>query len=146
MIYICYMVQRIKELILNEGLTSGTFADLIGVQRSSISHILNGRNNPSLDFIVKTLQQFPKVNPEWLLMGQGEMYRNEQSAVKQSFKEPSIFDTVPEAPKPKTIIKEEKLPEKEIITIEKTEKFVNKVLIFYSDSTYTELIPQNLKE
>jgi transcriptional regulator with XRE-family HTH domain len=140
------MVQRIKELILNEGLTSGTFADLIGVQRSSISHILNGRNNPSLDFIVKTLQQFPKVNPEWLLMGQGEMYRNEQSAVKQSFKEPSIFDTVPEAPKPKTIIKEEKLPEKEIITIEKTEKFVNKVLIFYSDSTYTELIPQNLKE
>ena len=146
MIYICYMVQRIKELILNEGLTSGTFADLIGVQRSSISHILNGRNNPSLDFIVKTLQQFPKVNPEWLLMGQGEMYRNEQSAVKQSFKEPSIFDTVPEAPKPKPIIKEEKLPEKEIITIEKTEKFVNKVLIFYSDSTYTELIPQNLKE
>jgi len=137
------MVQRIKELILNEGLTSGTFADLVGVQRSSISHILNGRNNPSLDFIVKTLQQFPRVNPEWLLLGQGQMYRDDQSVNKQSVKEPSIFDAPPEAPKPRPVIREEKLPDKEIITVEKPEKFISKVLIFYSDSTYTEMIPQN---
>jgi transcriptional regulator with XRE-family HTH domain len=140
------MVQRIKELILNEGLTSGTFADLIGVQRSSISHILNGRNNPSLDFVVKTLQQFPRINPDWLLMGQGEMYKNDQETAKQAVKELSIFDAIPEPPKNRPVIREEKLPEKEVITIEKPEKYVNKVLIFYSDSTYTELIPQNSKE
>jgi transcriptional regulator with XRE-family HTH domain len=88
------MVERIKEIILKEGLTSGSFADLIGVQRSSMSHILNGRNNPSLDFVIKTLQAFPKLNPEWLLTGVGVMYRTDETSQskKQGREQRSIFD------------------------------------------------------
>jgi len=50
-------------------LSAATFADIIGVQRSSISHILSGRNKPSLDFILKLLHAYPSVSSEWLLKG-----------------------------------------------------------------------------
>ena len=140
------MVNRIKELILNEQLNSGSFADAIGVQRSSMSHILNGRNNPSLDFVIKTLQRFPRLNPEWLLMGVGSMYRNDHVTVNQVIKEPSIFDPIPEPlPQPK-VVKEEKVVDIQPVESRSKEKFVDKVLIFYSDHTFAELIPREEKE
>ncbi len=121
------MVERIKEIILKEGLTSGSFADLIGVQRSSMSHILNGRNNPSLDFIVKTIQHIPTLNPEWLLTGIGNMYRSDNS-VQPVFvpRDRSIFDHVPEKPAPVTEKpspvpeKSAPMPEKPALVVEKT--------------------------
>ncbi len=66
---------RLIKIISSEGLTSSAFADAIGVQRSSISHILSGRNKPSLDFLEKIMTSFPKYNAEWLIMGQGEVYK-----------------------------------------------------------------------
>ncbi|HBB91771.1 MAG: hypothetical protein A2X22_03780 [Bacteroidetes bacterium GWF2_49_14] len=139
------MVNRIKELILKEGLTSGSFADAIGVQRSSMSHILNGRNNPSLDFVVKTLQNFPNLNSDWLLLGTGSIYHDEQKTYSQPVRELSIFDPAPEKipePKPErtTPIAPEPI-EKQVITVEKANKLVHKVLIFYSDQTYAEFLP-----
>ncbi|MFA6128866.1 MAG: helix-turn-helix transcriptional regulator [Bacteroidales bacterium] len=135
------MVERIKEIILNEGLTSGNFADLIGVQRSSMSHILNGRNNPSLDFIVKTLQTFPKVNPEWLLTGAGPMLRsNAPDQATQPVRERSIFDSVPEPVAKTTLVPEVKHVEIQPDPVKNLEKYVDKVLIFYSDHTYDEFI------
>jgi transcriptional regulator with XRE-family HTH domain len=68
---------RIAKIIKMEKVSSSKFADEIGVQRSNISHILSGRNNPSLDFIQKILTQFSNINPEWLLLGKGEMYKKE---------------------------------------------------------------------
>lgn len=70
------MVTRILKLLKEENLTASQFADLIDVQRSSMSHILSGRNNPSLDFVHKTLKAFPNVNTDWLMSGVGEMYKN----------------------------------------------------------------------
>jgi DNA-binding XRE family transcriptional regulator len=133
------MVDRIKEIILKEGLTSGSFADLIGVQRSSMSHIINGRNNPSLDFIVKTLQHFPKISPEWLLVGAGAMYRSD-SPVQPVFqaRERSIFDSVPEPPEKPAPVTPQKPVEIQVDTPKNPEKYVDKVLIFYSDRTYDE--------
>ena len=132
------MIDRIKELILSEGLTPASFADAIGIQRSSISHILNGRNNPSLDFILKTLQRFPNLNPDWLLSGIGEMLRSTEPSENKVIRERTIFDmppvATPEPPKPtpvEPIVKEE-------VRIEKQERFVDKILIFYSDHTWDE--------
>jgi transcriptional regulator with XRE-family HTH domain len=71
------MKQRLHTLLATEKLTSSKFADLLGVNRSSISHLLSGRNNPSLEFLQKILVKFPHINPDWLLLGQGEMYRNQ---------------------------------------------------------------------
>ncbi|HAG14990.1 MAG TPA: hypothetical protein DCG69_00495 [Bacteroidales bacterium] len=67
------MIKRIKTLISAKNLSASQFADLLGVQRSNISHILSGRNKPSLDFILRIVEVYPSVNLEWLLKGQGEM-------------------------------------------------------------------------
>lgn len=68
------MKERLLQILDLEQLSSSKFADLIGVQRSSVSHILSGRNKPSYDFLQKTLQAFPGLNAGWLMMGQGTMY------------------------------------------------------------------------
>ncbi|MDP4223940.1 MAG: helix-turn-helix transcriptional regulator, partial [Bacteroidota bacterium] len=47
---------------------------MIGVQPSGISHILSGRNKPSLDFVLKMLERYPFISTEWLLFGKGSMY------------------------------------------------------------------------
>jgi len=70
---------RVMELIAAEGLSASAFADKIGVQRSSISHISNGRNEPSVPLIKKIMQAFPHVNVEWLLMGIGSIYKGASS-------------------------------------------------------------------
>lgn len=67
---------RITSFISSLGINSSLFADRIGVQRSSISHILNGRNKPSIDFIEKLHGKYPNLNLEWLITGSGTMYKN----------------------------------------------------------------------
>lgn len=83
------ITDRVKEIMEREGLSPSSFADTIGVQRPSVSHILSGRNKPSLDMIQKTLQKFTNINPYWLLNGEGEMLQTnlfetiDQSAKKE---------------------------------------------------------------
>jgi len=64
-------VKRLQEIIDFFGESASSFAEKIGVQRSSISHILSGRNKPSLDFILKILAIYPEVELYWLLNGKG---------------------------------------------------------------------------
>ena len=63
------IIDRIKKIISDNGLTSSSFADKIGVPRSSISHVLSGRNNPSLNLIIKILQSFDEISANYLLSG-----------------------------------------------------------------------------
>lgn len=76
------MIDRILLVLKTQNLTSSQFADEIGVQRSSISHILSGRNNPSLEFVTKILKRFPDINSEWILFGKGSMYRESDASLK----------------------------------------------------------------
>jgi len=64
---------RITKVIEFSELTPAEFAEEIGVQRSSISHIISGRNKPSLDFITKIKTAFPQFEWNWLITGEGEM-------------------------------------------------------------------------
>ncbi len=77
------MIDRILLVLKTQNLTSSQFADEIGVQRSSISHILSGRNNPSLEFVTKILKRFPDINSEWILFGKGSMYRQSEMMSKE---------------------------------------------------------------
>tara|TARA_B100000446_G_C10356451_1_gene271461 strand:- start:98 stop:487 length:390 start_codon:yes stop_codon:yes gene_type:complete len=63
------IINRVKKIISANGLTNSSFADKIGVPRSSISHVLSGRNNPSLDLIIKILQSFDGISANYLLSG-----------------------------------------------------------------------------
>ena len=62
-------MSRIEEVRKNHQLTAASFATKIGVQRSAISHILSGRNKPSLEFLMKIHDSFDEVNLEWLILG-----------------------------------------------------------------------------
>ncbi|MGD9992574.1 MAG: helix-turn-helix domain-containing protein [Salinivirgaceae bacterium] len=148
--------ERLVRIMTSEGLNASLFADRIGVQRSSISHILSGRNKPSLDFLEKILGTYPKYNAEWLVMGTGQVYK----APKQS----SLFDD--QVPLTQEIANREKteplvqLPEEKSDTLEgnissdetpgtygiqsenKTpDKTIEKVLIFYTDGTFSAYQP-----
>lgn len=71
------MKNRIIQILEKYQLTPSRFADEIGVQRSSISHILAERNKPSLEIAQKILNCYPALNAEWLLLGSGSMVKNE---------------------------------------------------------------------
>jgi len=70
-------VKRLETIFEYYGLTASSFADKINVQRSSISHLLSGRNKPSLDFILKVIESFPEVELLWLLNGKGNFPKEE---------------------------------------------------------------------
>jgi len=78
------IAQRIEYFIVNQSISPKDFADQLGVQRSAISHILSGRNKPSLDFILKMLQAYPEIDQKWLLHGK------EQSRVEQEYNNKAI--------------------------------------------------------
>ncbi len=131
------MVDRILALINAKGLNPSQFADEIGVQRSAISHLISGRNNPSLDFVMKILKRYPDIDPGWLLNGAGEMALahsaggniEEASALQEEI--PLNYE-VPEVPKPRRVRPEGG-----------KEKRVEKIILIYNDNTFKELKPEN---
>lgn len=79
MVNIDDFVKRLEIVLDYYTLNASAFADKIGVQRSSMSHLLSGRNKPSLDFVMKILEVFPEVDLYWLLSGQGNFPKNEEN-------------------------------------------------------------------
>tara|TARA_Y100001980_G_C14424100_1_gene214298 strand:+ start:409 stop:813 length:405 start_codon:yes stop_codon:yes gene_type:complete len=67
MLNIDFFISRLNEIMVNNNLNSATFAEQIGVQRSSVSHVMSKRNKPSLDFILKIVNSFQEVTLDWLL-------------------------------------------------------------------------------
>jgi transcriptional regulator with XRE-family HTH domain len=81
------MKERILEFLRSENKSSAQLAEEIGVQPSGISHIISGRNKPSLDFILKMLEKYKYISTDWLLFGKGEMYKENRN--QSLFDEPS---------------------------------------------------------
>lgn len=104
---------RLQMFLDSKHLTASQFADSLHVQRSNVSHVLSGRNKPSVDFLEKMVRVFPDVNFKWLLTGEGSLmqiaYENQESKGGKS-----VF----------------KLHEKSIV----------KIVTFYSDNTFSEYI------
>lgn len=90
---------RVQKIINYSELSSSEFADEIGVQRSNISHVLSGRNKPSLDFLMKIKDRFPEIQWEWLIEGKGAMIFSENEAASSpssySLEESKINDDEP---------------------------------------------------
>lgn len=111
-------IKRLQKVIDYYGESASSFAEKIGVQRSSISHILSGRNKPSLDFILKILSSFPEIDLYWLFNGKGNFPSEEKTNTvqKQTPAQPHIDD----------IIKTET----------NQNKAIDRIVIFYSDGTF----------
>lgn len=99
------MKDRITQFLKIEGITPAEFADKIGVQRSSVSHVLNGRNYPSASFIQKMLVSYTTLNSRWLLLGEGPVF----DATFSPLKEQLLFQLPDKAETPKS--DREKRPE-----------------------------------
>ncbi|MGC1631270.1 MAG: helix-turn-helix transcriptional regulator [Gelidibacter sp.] len=114
--------KRLQKVIDYYAETASSFSDKIGVQRSSISHILSGRNKPSLDFVMKIFANYPQVEPYWLLNGKGKFPSQPQESnveIKQNS----------ETPRPTVSLKSES-----------NDKSIDKIVIFYKDGTFKEFV------
>ena len=112
--------KRLEKVMEYYGETASSFADKIGVQRSSISHILSGRNKPSLDFVLKVLAQFQEVELYWLLNGKGTFPKPTESVIENS------------------PIQELSIPKSETTASvsQKASKKIKRIVIFYHDGTF----------
>ncbi len=145
------MQDRILKILTGNQLSATRFADIIGVQKSSISHILSGRNKPSFDFIEKILIKFPDISPEWLILGKGSMYRGSvQTNLFETTieKEPDILSTPMDAVIETPLLSSDKqsVSSKSDVSypLQNTikGKSIERVLVFYKDKTFSEYYPE----
>ena len=138
----------------NENLSPAKFADKLGITRAVVSHILNGRNNPSLDVVTKILSDMNYINSDWLLNGIGSMYKEGHSA-SVSQNERSLFNTdvtnVRDTTDKSEYAKQNdsgntKYPDKatdiEHVPIVNTkERKVRQIIIYFTDNTFETFTP-----
>jgi transcriptional regulator with XRE-family HTH domain len=132
------MQVQIQEILAKERLSSSQFADRIGVQRSSVSHVLSGRNKPGFDFIQKILVAFPDINGDWLITGSGDMYKKKSPSedlfeTKNVLQKPENVGKTVEKPATLNIMK----PEKDEVKAPKTRE-IERIIVFYTDRTFRE--------
>jgi len=109
------LIDRFKYLIKLNNLSASAFAEKVGVQPSSISHVLSGRNKPSLEFVQKVLAKFPNVSADWLLTGNTKVKESNIATPKE--------ETISHTPTPQN-----------------PKKRIKKIMIFYTDNTFEEVI------
>lgn len=159
------MIERIKKILSVKKLTPRQFAEEIGIQPSGMSHILSGRNRPSLDFVVKVLGRYPDISTQWLVMGKGDIFTNINipNITSQDDEEQTLF-TSDIKPKVKDIA-ESTIPQQKADENPPTEppasspqplhqspmlhndpqpeaKKIERVLVFYNDKTFSEYRPE----
>jgi transcriptional regulator with XRE-family HTH domain len=129
------MKERIKQFMDYKALNAADLADTIGVQRSNVSHVVNGRNNPSSSFIEKLLLTFPELNARWLITGEGDMVSQSDEPVKvekvETKRNPDLFTAHVEA--------------KDLTRSKPSEtsdgKNIERIVILYDDSTFKDYRP-----
>lgn len=143
------MKERIIKIMECERMGQAQFASAIGIQRAAMSHIISGRNNPSLDVMTKILHRYPQINPDWLLLGKGEMLRNNTPAMEPAdniTKNPPQIQVVPEGHQELPFQESRKELENSekawAVSVERPSKTVSKIMVFYSDNTYDTFVPE----
>jgi len=160
------MKTRLQQFLQLEQLSPARLADMLGIQRSGLSHILSGRNKPGFDFIQKLLTRFPTLNAEWLITGKGKMYKeypeetqkrdirarashseinfenrgeideSEEIAISPDFEEDSQENSFSE-------LSENSIKSSLQENAHKN-RALRKILLIYSDNTFTEIIPAKI--
>lgn len=145
------MKERLIEFLKAENKSSAQFAEEIGVQPSGISHILSGRNNPSLDFVLKMLEKYQFLSTDWLLFGKGSMYKdskmqtlfdedialNNNIETKLSVNE--LYKSVEDIP----LLRQDESIESFTPPTEKGKSKVKKIVWFYDNNSFEEYFPRS---
>lgn len=132
---------RIARILKDTKLTSSKFADILDVQASGVSHIISGRNKPSLDFLQKILTNFTNINAHWLIMGEGEMYKIVKRQTQINFElGETNKPTNPPLQSEISNSQEVKNTEKMTQAIENKAKEIKKIIVFYNDNSFEEFM------
>lgn len=130
------MIERLKKILDYYNLSASSFADRIDVPRSSISHLLSGRNKPSLDFIIKVEKAFEEVELDWLVYGKGNFpntLKEDFTNIEETNTPPSLFSK----PSPDDISKKNKeisIQEQQTII----DKKIKNIVVLYDDGTFDD--------
>ncbi|SEO27377.1 Helix-turn-helix [Flavobacterium sp. CF108] len=152
MVNIDDFVKRLEIILDYYGLNASLFADKIGVQRSSMSHLLSGRNKPSLDFVMKILDVFPEVDLYWILVGKGNFPKSENEIVSnfqntnsdspsssnENYSREDLFTPINNEEN-KSSIKSLIETKKSNLSFEEDE--IEKIVIFYKNGTFKAYVP-----
>lgn len=145
-------IKRLEIILEYYSYSASVFADKMGVQRSGLSHLLSGRNKPSLDFVMKIVENFPEVDLYWLLQGTGTFPKKEGAQYTTStidftpapqIDEPKISDLFSEKKdtiQPTSLFDQEtKTP---ALSLSK-EKNIDRIVVFYADGTFKSYSSEN---
>ncbi|ESU18872.1 XRE family transcriptional regulator [Flavobacterium cauense R2A-7] len=155
-------VKRLEIILEYYGLSASGFADKIGVQRSSLSHLLSGRNKPSLDFILKIIEVFPEVDLYWILNGKGNFPKSEPTEKSISVSDPTptlfsenktdevkfenqpdLFSAEPTVEKNRVFENhEENFSNTRNFRIPKTDSDIDQIVVFYKNGTFKNYFPE----
>jgi transcriptional regulator with XRE-family HTH domain len=135
------MKDRILQFLKSENKSSAQLAEEIGVQPSGISHILSGRNKPSLDFVMKMLEKYKFISTEWLLFGKGNMYRDPEmqqlfdASLELSTEEEKTVKAIPEPKKSNNL--------SGVLSIdnEHVKPILERIVWFFNDGSFKEYSP-----
>jgi len=148
-------IKRLEMILDYYGINASAFADKIGVQRSSLSHLLSGRNKPSLDFILKILDVYPEVDLYWILNGKGNFPKNNE--ISSPLEPTTSFSPIlPENSSPvitKDLFSENSIEEKTTTSPKYSneiiknlfEEDIEKIVFFYKDGTFKSFNPNQKK-
>jgi transcriptional regulator with XRE-family HTH domain len=150
-------IKRLEIILDYYSLNASAFADKIGVQRSSLSHLLSGRNKPSLDFILKILDVYPDVDLYWILNGKGSFPKNNETMQKEESRQeeeirPTSAASISQPSHPENLFsKESSAHKKNKENLEREEiqnvanrsvsEEVEKIVFFYKNGTFKEFRP-----
>ena len=149
------MHDRLKQFLTMENLSPARFAEVMGIQRSGISHLLAGRNKPSFEFLQRMMTAYPDINYEWLILGKGRPYKSDRPVpekVENStlFTEPDASDTevfdeiIPEDQEVESknddsqAAENRKFAEASQGTPYLLPKKIARIIVFFNDGTYEE--------
>lgn len=146
------MQQKLRDLLEKEGLKPSQFAEMLGVNPAGISHLLAGRNKPGYDLLQKILRRFPQINPDWLLVDRGPMYRTDaESIAREELDVPIPTNNNRTEPSPdlfaasthSTTAPAIPTNERRTIALPQDGRRVSRVVIFYDDQTFESYSPQS---
>jgi len=166
------LTKRVLKIKQQYKLSQADFADIIKIQRSSISHMVNGRNKASADMVIRILQAYPEIRAEWIMRGEGEMFKKDNE--EELFDTPAETTVNPEKENLKEEIKQDEPTlnfnekknnnnQEEFVRDNKEKEFQNtsngknivspfntnaqgkeivRIIIFYSDKTFVDFKPE----
>ena len=158
------MKDRIRQIMESQHMTQQVFADFIGTTPATLSGIFNDRTRPTINIVEAIKRKIPDINTDWLMFGQGEMYRQAGMAAaaeaQPDMVRPGTVTTnesmldfgTPVAPTPSKAVGTQPysngvrqtptgIIREEVKFVDKPKRHVTEIRVYYDDQTWESFVP-----